>query len=233
MKIKGLQKTTLIDYPGKISCTIFLYGCNMRCGFCHNPELVLREITDDIDEEKILEFLERRKKYLDGVCITGGEPLMSLDKEFVKKIKELGYFVKIDTNGCFPDKLKELIDEGLVDYVAVDIKAGPDKYFEVTNSKVDLKAIEKTIKMVSGLSDYEFRTTILLKYHDRQEIEKMMKWLKNICGKKMKKFVLQGFKNHGKFVDGRFVKEEETEEEILKKLKKIAEDYFEEVEMRV
>ncbi|HKL23166.1 MAG TPA: radical SAM protein, partial [Candidatus Nanoarchaeia archaeon] len=109
MKIKGIQKTTLIDYPGKIACTLFLFGCNFRCGFCHNPELVIKEEVQDIDEKEILNFLEKRKGKLEGVCITGGEPFLTLDKNFIKKIKEKGYFVKIDTNGSFPEKLKDFI----------------------------------------------------------------------------------------------------------------------------
>src|SRR6056297_544845 len=108
MKIKYLQKTTLIDYPGKIACTIFLFGCNFRCGFCHNPELVKQNHKENysISEEEILEFLEKRKNQLEGVCFTGGEPLLTLKKEFVKKIKSLGYKIKLDTNGSFPERLK-------------------------------------------------------------------------------------------------------------------------------
>src|SRR3989338_8819499 len=130
MLIKGLQKLTLIDYPGNVACTVFLHGCNFRCGFCHNPELVNNPSLAGrtIPEKEVLDFLERLRGVLDGVCFTGGECLISLDKSFVRKVKEMGYFVKIDTNGSFPDKLKEFIDEKLVDFVAMDVKASPEKY---------------------------------------------------------------------------------------------------------
>ena len=128
MKISGLQKLTLIDYPEKIACTVFLFGCNFRCGFCHNPELVLRDNPERVYKEKeILDFLKQRKKYLDAVCISGGEPLINPDlSELLRKIKELGFIVKLDTNGSNPEGLKELIGKKLVDYIAMDVKADRD-----------------------------------------------------------------------------------------------------------
>ncbi|MDO8516600.1 MAG: anaerobic ribonucleoside-triphosphate reductase activating protein [Nanoarchaeota archaeon] len=270
MKIKGFQKLTLIDYPGKLASSIFLFGCNFKCGFCHNPELVLKPSLESYSEEDILNFLEKRKKYLDGVCFTGGEPLMTLDINFVEKIKALGYFIKIDTNGSFPEKLLELINENLIDYVAMDIKSSKEKYSEITNVDVNFLDVqnvvqvtpsntihfgasqnpnkphfsecgkihgfydlEESIKLISNLPDYEFRTTILEEYHDIAEIRKILEWLNKTSGKKIKRFVLQGFKNHGKLIDSKFNEEKNTSEEHLLKLKKIAEEYCDNVIVRV
>jgi pyruvate formate lyase activating enzyme len=234
MKIKGIQEFTLIDYPGKLACTLFLFGCNFKCGFCHNPELVLSPVGKDYTEEEILKFLEKRKGQLDGICITGGEPLMTIDIDFLKKIKDLGYSIKIDTNGSFPELLEELIKKGLIDYVAMDIKSSRDKYQEITNSEIDAKKIEQSIKIISSLLDYyEFRTTILDDFHDVKEIEDMAKWLKKLCKKKPKKFALQGFKNQGKFIDDSFNKKKDTKEEYLKELKEILDEYFDEIEVRI
>ena len=233
MKIKGLQKLTLIDYPKKLACTIFLYGCNFKCGFCHNPELVTGAPEQEYTEEEIFAFLEKKKKYLDGVCISGGEPLMTIEVGFLKQIKALGYLIKIDTNGCFPEKLKELIDAGLVDYVSMDIKVSKGKYPEVANSLVELDKIDESIKLVSSLPEYEFRTTVISKYHDVIEIEKIMKWLESVAGKKIKRFCLQGFKNQGKLVDDSLKGQPNTTEDVLGEMKLAAEDYCEEVVIRV
>jgi pyruvate formate lyase activating enzyme len=231
--ISGLQKTSLIDYPGKIVCTLFLFGCNFRCGFCHNPELVLNPSGKEYSEKEILDFLEKRKGQLEGVCITGGEPLLSLEKDFLKKIKSLGYSIKIDTNGTNPEKLKEFIDEGLVDYVAMDLKASPEKYDLVAGVKVDIKKLEESIKLiVNSEIDYEFRTTILRRFHDEVEIEKMFEWISKLLGKKPKKYFLQGFANHGKFIDEDFNQEPNVFGDYLKKFKPLAEKYFEEVGIR-
>jgi len=232
MKIKGIQELTLIDYPDKIACTIFLYGCNFRCGFCHNPELVVSENIEDISENEILEFLEKRKGNLEGVCITGGEPLINLDKDFLRKIKDLGYLIKIDTNGSFPERLKEFIEEDLVDFVAMDIKSSKEKYLEVVNSNVDLRKIEESIKLISGLEDYEFRTTIVEDLHPIEEVKKIGKWLNALIGKP-KKFVLQGFKNKGKFIDEKYNSERDVGENYLNSLMKEIENFFEKVEIRV
>lgn len=234
MKIKGFQELTLIDYPGKIACILFLYGCNFRCGFCYNPELVLAPLGNDYSEKEILAFLEKRKGQLEGVCITGGEPLMSIDILFLKKIKDLGYSIKIDTNGSFPELLEELIKDGLIDYVAMDIKSSKRNYQKITNSDIDVKKIEKSIKIISSLlAYYEFRTTVLENTHDTKEMEEMAQWINKLCKGKPKKFVLQGFKNHGKFIDEKFKKNKDTKEEYLKDLKEILNDYFEEIEIRV
>jgi pyruvate formate lyase activating enzyme len=233
MKIKGIQKTTLIDYPGKIACTLFLFGCNFRCGFCHNPELVIREESENLNEKEILDFLEKRKGKLEGVCFTGGEPLLTLDKNFVKKIKEKNYFVKIDTNGSFPEKLKEFIEEKMVDYIAMDIKSSKEKYFETVGRNINLENIQKSIEIISNSEiDYEFRTTSIPGIHDEEEMEKIGKWIFELLKFKPKKYCLQGFVNNGKFNDEKFKKEKNFSKEKLEKLKKIAEKYFEKVEIR-
>jgi pyruvate formate lyase activating enzyme len=233
MKIAGLQKTTLIDYPGEVASTIFLFGCNFRCGFCHNPDLVLKDIGEGFSEENIFNFLRERKGKLDAVCISGGEPLMSLDFDFVRKIRDFGYKIKIDTNGSFPNKLKILIDEGLVDYIAMDIKASKEKYSEVVNFDVDIEKIEESMKLVSGLDDYEFRTTVLEKFHDVSEMRALGLWLNDVCGKKPKKFFLQGFKSKGNLIDSSFSGEKEVSEKYLIELKESLDEFFEEVGVRV
>ncbi|MGC9309685.1 MAG: anaerobic ribonucleoside-triphosphate reductase activating protein, partial [Candidatus Nanoarchaeia archaeon] len=162
MKIKHIHRTTLIDYPGKIACTIFLYGCNFRCSFCHNPELVIREEGKDMQEEEIISFLQERKKYLDGICITGGEPLLTLEEDFLRKVKALGYLIKLDTNGSFPDKLEDFINKQLIDFISMDVKSCKEKYGQVAGKDVDVDKIEKSMQIIinSGL-DYEFRSTIV------------------------------------------------------------------------
>lgn len=233
MKIAGLQKTTLIDYPSKIACTIFLWGCNFRCGYCYNTDLVIRECRENFSKEKILNFLEKRKGKLEAVCITGGEPLINIDTGFLEDIKKIGYLIKIDTNGSFPDKLKELIDKGLVDYVAMDIKGSREKYSEIVQINVDLNEIEKSVKLVYDFGDYEFRTTIVERFHNREEMKEIGEWINKICKGNPKRYFLQGFKNKGDFIDEKFKEEKEVSEEYLNKLKKIAEKYFEKVEVRI
>ncbi|MBU3941818.1 MAG: anaerobic ribonucleoside-triphosphate reductase activating protein, partial [Nanoarchaeota archaeon] len=191
MQIAGLQKLTLIDYPDKIACTIFLFGCNFRCGFCHNPELVLSDKPKkEYKEKKILDFLRQRKKYLDAICITGGEPLINFDlPELLKKIKGLGFLVKLDTNGSNPKRLKELISKKLVDYIAMDIKADKDNYNVLAEVKIDINQIEESIKLIinSGL-DYEFRTTVIKGYHDAEKLRKIGEWISSFG--KAKKYVI-------------------------------------------
>jgi pyruvate formate lyase activating enzyme len=234
MKILGLQKVTLIDYPGKVACTIFLFGCNFKCGFCHNPELVIADATSkQFSEKEILDFLKSREKYLDGICITGGEPLLTLDEIFLRRIKEIGYFIKIDTNGSLPGELKQFIDTSLIDFVAMDIKNSKEKYSEASGVEVDIGKLEESIKIISELDDYEFRTTVVDELHDLGDIEKIAKWLNNLLDKKPKKFVLQGFKKEGKLLDGDFKNKKDTSEKILEEMKEKVKDYFEEVEVRV
>lgn len=234
MKIKGIEKVSLIDYPGKIACTIFLFGCNFMCGFCHNPELVLKDDGVKFPEEDILDFLKRREGYLEGVCITGGEPLLTLNEEFLLEIRKLGYSIKLDTNGTNPEKLEEYLDKGLVDFVAMDIKTVPEDYQKLTLSNIDIKNIEKSIKLiVDKAKDYEFRTTVVEGIHDLDKIKKMASWIAETAGKKPKKFALQGFKRGVKLIDSTFFMKKDTTEEFLKELKEEIKNYFESVEIRV
>lgn len=233
MKIAGIQKTSLIDYPGKIACVIFTYGCSFRCGFCHNPEIVIEPLRDEISQEEILKFLELRKGKLEGVCITGGEPLLDLDKEFIKKMRAMGYAIKLDTNGSFPEKLRELLQEGLVDFVAMDIKSDRDSYDKVANVQVDMKKIEDSIQLVASAPDYEFRTTVVGGIHSVENMKDMGLWLNVLLGHKPKKFALQGFKNKGKMIDAQFKMKKDVREEFLQEIKNAIKDYFEVIEIRV
>ena len=199
MIIQGLQKLTLLDYPGHVACTVFTAGCNMRCPFCHNAGLVTHiDNSNHYNEEEFFSFLRKRKGILDGVCITGGEPLLQKDiTDFIKRIKELGFAVKLDTNGSFPEKLFELIDEGLLDYVAMDIKNTPDKYGATVGvDGFDVTPILKSIEILKeGRVDYEFRTTVVEEYHadtDFSEIGKMLEGAK--------KYFLQQFKDSGDII---------------------------------
>lgn len=230
MKIKGLQKVTLVDYPDKIACTIFLFGCNFRCGFCYNPEIVLKNETLDIPKDYVLDFLRKRKGVLEGVCITGGEPLLTLEKDFVKEIKELGFLVKLDTNGSFPEKLKELINENLVDYIAMDVKSSKENYEKTISAKLDVNKIEESIKIISDSNlPYDFRTTIIPEIHTKKEMIKIAKWLNELIGKKPENFSLQGFKNHGKFIDSSYSEKENIKEIYLNELKETIKNYFKKI----
>ncbi len=233
MNIAGLQKVSTIDYPEKIACTIFLRGCDFRCGFCHNPELVMRACGKNFPEEYVLDFLSKRIGKLDGVCITGGEPLMSVDFDFVKKIKEMGFLVKLDTNGSFPEKLKEMIDLGLVDYIAMDIKGAREDYSKIAGTNVNLEKIEKAIKTIYKFGRYEFRTTVVKRFHDENSLISMGQWLNNVCGGKPKLFFLQGFnKNNDGMIDMDFKNEPNVDEKNLIELKGGIKKFFERVEIR-
>jgi len=181
MRIQGFQKLTLLDYPGKTAATIFTGGCNFRCPFCHNSALVT-EFQDnvDIDESDVLKVLEKRRGFIDGVCITGGEPLIWQDiAEFIKKVKSLGLLVKLDTNGSYPERLENLIDSGLIDTVAMDIKNSPDAYELTVGIKgFDPTPILESVRILKDSKvDHEFRTTVVKEFHNLQRIEKIGKWL--------------------------------------------------------
>lgn len=234
MKISGLQKVSTIDYPGEIACVLFLHGCNFRCGFCYNPDLVIRDFEGGFGENEILNFLKKRIGKLDGVCITGGEPLISLDFDFVKKIKDLGFKIKIDTNGSFPSRLKEMIDLDLVDYIAMDVKACREDYGNVVGADVDLSKIEESIKIVNDFGNSEFRTTVVGRFHNAKNLKKMGSWMNRVCGRKPGKIFLQGFKpNKNGMVDDSFLEEGEIFEEELVSLKREIEGLFGEVGVRV
>lgn len=192
MNIYGLQKVTLLDYPGKVACTVFMGGCNFRCPFCHNKSLVT-EIPDNvtITEDDFFAFLEKRKGILDGVCITGGEPLLQTDiEEFLGKIKEKGYLIKLDTNGSFASSLKNLISKNLVDYVAMDIKNSLEEYAQTVGLDIcPIKDIEESVDFLLGGSiPYEFRTTVVKEFHEKESFIKIAQWIKN-----PERFFLQGF----------------------------------------
>lgn len=191
MKISGFDKLTLLNYPDKVACTIFTSGCNLRCPFCHNSGLVTNNYNE-ISFDSIYEYLKKRIGILDGVCITGGEPLIHADiKDYIKKIKDLGYLVKIDTNGCNPKLLKELIDLKLVDYIAMDIKNIYSKYDITSGVKVNIDNIKKSIGIIenSGI-DYEFRTTIVKEFHSTQDIKEILSYISSNSN-----YYIQNFKN--------------------------------------
>jgi len=194
MQIAGLQKTSLLDYPGKVSAIIFTQGCPFRCGFCHNPELLAAVGLQVLPTEEILDWLAKRKKVLDGVVITGGEPTVQADLfSFIKKLKTLGYLVKLDTNGANPEALEKLLGAKLLDYIAMDIKAPLEKYDLVTSVKINKTKIKKSIKLImaSGLP-YEFRSTILPKYHTEEDVVAMAKLISGAPKYFLQKFVSQG-----------------------------------------
>ena len=197
MYISGLQKMTLLDFPGKVACTVFLHGCNYRCPFCHNAELLEGKPEILMTEAEFLSFLKKRTGLLDGVCISGGEPTLSAGlKDLMKEIKALGYAIKLDTNGSRPQVLKELVAAGLVDYVAMDIKNSPSRYAATCGMRqVDLEAVEESARfLISGAVDSEFRTTVVDPLHDSASIGEMGRWLHNIAGEKpVKKLFLQPF----------------------------------------
>lgn len=179
--IKGLQRVSLIEYPGKIVSIVFVGNCNFSCHYCYNPDLVKDyDKIPTIPEEEIINFMKKRKGLLDGICITGGEPTIYPDlPKFIKKIKNLGFLVKLDTNGTNPDILKDLIDQKLIDYVAMDIKASLSKYEKVTGTKVNLDNIQKSVNIIrkSGI-DYEFRTTVVPKFFKKKDALDISEWLK-------------------------------------------------------
>ena len=202
MKIKGLQKTTLLDFPEKLACTVFTGGCNFRCPFCHNASLVLRAgEAQEISEADFFNYLNKRKGMLDGVCITGGEPTLCPDLEdFIKKIKELGLLVKLDTNGTFPEKIESLLDKGLVDYIAMDIKNSKSKYALTAGISEFPDAVEKSINIIINKApDYEFRTTVVRELHTPQDIVEIAKWIRN-----SKKYFLQAYVDSGDTIESGF-----------------------------
>lgn len=201
MLISGLQKLTLLDYPGTVACTVFTGGCNFRCPFCHNAPLVLPEQLDrNNQEEKVLDFLKKRQGVLEGVAITGGEPLLHADMpEFLAKIRALGFKIKLDTNGSFPGRLIEVVNAGLVDRVAMDIKNPPELYAATVGlDRLDIQAIERSKNfLLEGRVDYEFRTTVVKGLHTVESIAAAAKWIEGAT-----EYYLQQFKDSGQLLDG-------------------------------
>lgn len=196
MIFNGFQKMTLLDFPGKVACTLFTGGCNFRCPFCHNAVLVENpELAEEISEQFVLDFLKKRQGLLDGVCITGGEPLLQSDLEqFIIKVKEMGYAVKLDTNGSYPEKLISLCEKGLIDYVAMDVKSSMEKYPLCTGIKdYNTAKVEQSIDyLLRGRIDYEFRTTVADELHTPEDIEILAKRIEGA-----KRYFLQNFVDSG------------------------------------
>ncbi len=218
MQIKGLQKTTLLDFPGKVACTVFTGGCNFRCPFCHNASLVLSpKEVDDISEEEFFKFLEKRVGVLDGVCITGGEPLLQHDIiPFIEKIHALGFAIKLDTNGSRPKLLRKIIELGLVDHIAMDIKNSLEKYTLSVGADIDLDEIKESIDLImnSGVS-YEFRTTVVKELHTLDDMISLGSLILGAEG-----YYLQAFKDSGDLICSEYsAHSEETMREMLNAVK--------------
>ena len=203
MLISGLQKLTLLDYPGRVACTVFTGGCNFRCPFCHNAALVLPDrIEGDPDgTATVLRFLEKRQGILDGVAVTGGEPLLHADMaEFLRQIRSLGFMIKLDTNGSFPDRLRALVEEGLVDRVAMDIKNSPALYARTAGLRaLDIAAVERSKDyLLEGGVEYEFRTTVVRGLHTADSLREAAAWIAGA-----REYYLQQFKDSGDIIDPR------------------------------
>lgn len=228
--IGGLEKSTLIDYPRKVAAIVFTHGCNFRCPYCHNPELVTEKLRDDIKitEDYFFEFLKKRVGKLDGVVITGGEPLVHKDIDsFIGKIKELGFLVKLDTNGAYPDRLEALLDSGNIDYIAMDVKHPLSDYDLVSPFKNVSKDISKSIYMIknSGI-DYEFRTTYIKSFHTMESVQEIGKLVKGA-----KRYYIQNFRA-GKTVDPKFESNNSFTQKELKDIESVIKKYVKNVEIR-
>ena len=219
MNIKGLQKLTLLDYPDRLACTVFLGGCNFRCPFCHNASLVLPDMMgEDMSADDFFAFLDSRVGRIDAVCISGGEPTLMPDlPDFIREIKARGFLVKLDTNGSNPEMLSVLIDSGLLDYVAMDIKNSPEKYAEtiglsVEKTKKILEQVKKSASiLMEGRVDFEFRTTVMPELHSETDMIEIGRWLSGD-----EKFFLQSYREEGDQIVGGFTPP--TSEELSKLL---------------
>ena len=228
MKIQGLQKLTLLDYPEKVACTVFFAGCNFRCPFCHNASLVTH-IPEEagVSEDAFFAFLKKRQGILDGVCITGGEPLMQPEiGDFIRKIKEMGYAVKLDTNGSYPKKLKELVKQGLIDYVAMDIKNSPDAYDVTsgTDGRYMENVRESVIFLKEGNVPYEFRTTVTKNFHHKENFKKIGQWISGA-----EKYFLQSFVDSGDLISADI---QGCDEEEMKEFLSIVKTYIPNTNLR-
>lgn len=191
MDIQGLQKLTLLDWPGRMACTVFLAGCDFRCPYCHNSELAWGAPPENLPQEELLAFLKKRRGVLDGVCVTGGEPLLRPGLGgLLAEIKALGYPVKLDTNGNHPDRLRALWEQGLVDYVAMDVKNCPERYAGTAGVPgLALENVQRTLDwLIGGEADYELRTTVVREYHDEAAVESIGRWIRGA-----KRYYLQAF----------------------------------------
>lgn len=228
MEINGIIRQTLLDYPGEVATTIFTGRCNFRCPYCHNPNLVEKSSNrDEIKEEKFFKFLDKREGLLDAVCITGGEPTLHPDlKDFIEKIKEKGYKVKLDTNGSNPRELEDLLP--LLDYVAMDIKAPRDRYQEVTRSEVDPEKIQESVDLLMNSDvEYEFRTTVAPELISKEDIEEIGEWLDGADS-----YYIQQFSSK-QTLDPEYREKEPYSEDKLEEMKKLVEDHFNTCEIRL
>ena len=214
MHIHGLQKLSMVDFPGKIAATVFTGGCNLRCPFCHNALLVTRlNESPRYDTEEVLRFLRSRKGLLDGVVLTGGEPLLQADAaSFLSQVKAMGFAVKLDTNGCYPQALAKILETGSVDYVAMDIKNCREKYASTVGIPgFDTAPVEESIRLLmAGKTDYEFRTTVSRELHTAEDIEAIGRWIRGA-----KRYFLQNFEDSGNLIAGSFTGFSETEIRVL------------------
>ncbi|MBO5200724.1 MAG: anaerobic ribonucleoside-triphosphate reductase activating protein [Clostridia bacterium] len=227
MIFNGFQKMTLLDFPGRVACTLFAGGCNFRCPFCHNAGLVLGGVTESYSEDEILDYLSKRKGLLDGVCITGGEPLLRPDlKEFIIKVRALGYAVKLDTNGSLPERLYELIKEGLIDYVAMDVKSSLAGYGRAVGiENFDTADIEKSIDLLlEDRVDYEFRTTVAHPLHSAEDIEALCQRIKGA-----KRYFIQNFVDSGNLIGEGL---SAPDPEIMQQMLEIAKKYIPDTSLR-
>jgi pyruvate formate lyase activating enzyme len=226
MVIAGIQKTTLIDYPGKVGATVFLAGCNFRCPWCYSSELVILEKIEKgkkIPESEFWEFLDSKKGLLQGIVVCGGEPTINNDlPEFLGKIKEKDFLIKLDTNGSNPEMLSDLISKKIVDYVAMDIKSSKEKYYSATGEKADIKKIEESVSILKeGKVDYEFRTTVCPAYLNKKDILEIAKWLSGA-----KRYYLQNFRAD-KNIDSKLEGLKPYNSEYLLEIKKEISPFFE------
>jgi pyruvate formate lyase activating enzyme len=231
MKIGGLQKLTLIDYPGRLAATVFLTGCSFYCPWCYSSEIVVPEKIKkhpQLSLKYFFNFLKERKKFLEGVVVCGGEPTIHKDlPDFIKKIKKMGYLVKLDTNGSNPKMLEKLIKEKLLDYVAMDVKAPKEKYSQVVGKKVNIKDIEKSIDILkTGKVDYEFRSTIIPGLLEKEDVINMAKWIQGA-----KSYYLQQFRPE-KTIDPSFENVKPYPDEYLLEIQKHISPFFEVCQVR-
>lgn len=234
MRIAGFEKFTLLDYPGKMVAVVFTPGCVFRCPFCHNPELIephdetSKRLFLENKEEEFFAFLERRKGKLDGVCITGGEPTLHKDLEtFILRVKDMGFLVKLDTNGLFPHIVERILDGGLVDYWAMDIKHTKEKYFLATGKEIHIDSIKRSVELLmKRAKDYEFRTTVVPGIHTEKDFEAIGSWIAGASA-----YYIQEFRD-GKLHDPELAHRAKKATIDLEQVKTIMEKYVDFVEIR-
>jgi pyruvate formate lyase activating enzyme len=230
IRISGLERSSLLDYPDKVSAVIFTHGCNLRCPYCHNPELVVDKFCrkTQITQKYLFQFLKNRKGKLDGVVITGGEPLIQQDLgKFMKKIKDMGYLVKLDTNGTYPKRLNKLLKDNLIDYIAMDVKYPRSDYIKSSARKGVSNRITESIQIIMNSDiEYEFRTTYVKKFHDIKSVEKIGKMIKGA-----NKYYIQNFRA-GKTLDPHLSSINSFTQKELKEMKKTMSKYVKKVYIR-